>query len=153
MRCATLNILHCQWFGLLLSQFMIDWIFGGLGDLEKFCGRLGPETGQKHPKSVFSRSLGLFWTKHPPTKFVCMLNADPVNPVKLGSHVSLGPKLWPFFGGLGAISSVGDRFFRLGTKPKKKSYPKKSLNFSPPLRFQGAYFRRKRSDFGPWCPL
>ena len=34
----------------------------------------------------------------------------------LGSHVPLGPRIWPFWGALGAISSVGDRFCLLGTQ-------------------------------------
>ena len=74
-------VLHFRWFGLLRSQFVIYWISGDLWDLEKFCGRLGPETAQKGHKSGFSRSWGPFWAKHPPTKFDRMLNVDPVNPV------------------------------------------------------------------------
>ena len=40
----------------------------------------------------------------------------------LGSHVSLGPGIWPFWGALGAISSVGGRFCLLGTQPTKKPF-------------------------------
>ena len=95
---------------------------GGLGDLKKFRGRPGPETGQKHPKSGFSRSWGPFWAKRSLIKFDRMLNADPVNPV--WGSICLGPEIWPvfFWGGLGAIASVGHRFCWLGTQPTKKPF-------------------------------
>ena len=60
-------------------QFLIcDLRFGTPGGLREISR---PHSGPKTPKSRFSRSWGPFWARRAPTKFVCMLNADPLNPV------------------------------------------------------------------------
>ena len=92
LRCTTFIHFARSRFGLLRSQSAIYWLLQGLGDLEKFRGHPGPETGQKRRKNGFSWSWGPLWAKRLPTKVDCMLNAD-----CLGSHVSLGPEIWPFF--------------------------------------------------------
>ena len=40
----------------------------------------------------------------------------------LGSNLSLGPGIWPFWRAVGVISSVGDRFCLLGTQPTKNPF-------------------------------
>ena len=51
----------------------------------------------------------------------------------MGSHVFLEAEIWPFFGGgLGAVSSVGYRFCRLGTEPTKNHFGRTS---APPASF------------------
>ena len=56
----------------------------------------------------------------PPDQSCLHAKRGPSEPC-LGSHVSLGPGIWPFWGALGAILSVGDRFCLLGTQPRKKA--------------------------------
>ena len=50
----------------------------------------------------------------------------------MGSHVSLGPGIWPFWGALGAVSSVGERFSLLGTQPTTNHF---GHNSAPPGSF------------------
>ena len=100
-RCATVVHFALPRFGLLRSQFTIYWIFGGLGDLERFRGRPGPETGQKHRKGG-SPVLGL-------TKLDRMLNADPVNPV-WGPMRPWGPRYGRFGGGWEPFRRLGTGF-------------------------------------------
>ena len=84
-------------------------VFGVLGDLEKICGRPGPEMGQKSQRSGFFRSWGPFWVERPPTKSDRMLTAPRVNPV-LGPMCPWDPSYGRFGGALGAILSVGTGF-------------------------------------------
>ena len=107
-------------------------VLGGLGDIEKFCGPVRARNGPKTAKSGFSRSWGPFWARRPPTKFDLRAICGPSKPC-LGSHVSLGPGIWPFGGGLGAVSSVGDRLCLLGTQLTKKTHF--GRNSAPPGRF------------------
>ena len=103
-------------------------VFGAWGTWRNFATPFGAQTGPKTPKRRFSRSWGALWAKRPLTKFDRMLNADPVNPV-WGPMCPWGPRYGRFFfggGGLGAISSVGDRFCGLGTQPTKRFGPEKN---------------------------
>ena len=70
------------------SRFTGFWGSGGLKEISR---PPGAQNGPKTPKSVFSRSWGPFWAKRPPPNFVCMLNADPVNPV-WGPMCPRGPR-------------------------------------------------------------
>ena len=55
--------------------------FRGSGGHRNFKAPFGARNRPKKPESGFSRSWGPFWARRPPTKFVCMLSADPMNPV------------------------------------------------------------------------
>ena len=69
--------------------------------------------------------------------------------------MSLGPDLWPFLGGPGGISSVGDRVCRLGTQLAKtfrtREKSKKTKNYFW-LRFQREPFFVKTERLGPLVP-
>ena len=54
--------------------------------------------------------MGAVLGERPVNQILLHAKCGPSEPC-LRSDVSLGPEIWPFFGGLGAISSVGDRFF------------------------------------------
>ena len=87
--------------------------FWGLGDLEKFCGR-----------PVLGTILG-----ETPADQTCLhAKCGPGEPC-LGSHVYLGSKLRALWGGLGAISSVRDRFCLVGPNQKKTRFGR---NSAPP---------------------
>ena len=57
----------------------------------------------------------------PPEQSCLHAKCGPSEPC-LGSHVSLGPGIWPFWGVLAANSPVGDRFCLLGTQPTKDPF-------------------------------
>ena len=66
----------------------------------------GAPNGPKTRKSGFSRSWGPFWAKCLQTKFDCMLNADPVNPVR-GPTCPWDPRYGRFGGGWGPFRRLG----------------------------------------------
>ena len=102
-------------------------VLRGLGDLEKFRGPVRGQKRAKNSKKWIFGSWGPFWARRPPTKFVC----GPSEPC-LGSHVSPGSEIRALWGGLGVISSVGDRFCLLGTQPTKNCF---SRNLAAPGSF------------------
>ena len=95
-----------RWFGLLRPQFAIYWFLGDLGTERNFAAPFRPRKGAKTPKSGFSRSWGPFWARCPPTKVVCMLNADPVNPV-WGPMCPWGLGYGRFWGRWGPFRQLG----------------------------------------------
>ena len=110
------------------SQFTGFWGSGGLTEISR---PPRAQNGPKTPKSGFSWSWGPLWVKRPLTKFVCVLNVDPVNPV-------WGPTCpwdlrWPSRGELGAVSAVGDRFYWLGSQLTKNRFGR---NSAPPASFR-----------------
>ena len=111
-------------------------VLGGLGDLEKFFGPvLGLKRGKTAKKWIFpvwGAVLGLM----PPDQSFLHAKCGPSEPC-LGSHVSLGPGIWPFQGALGAISSVGDQFCLFGIQPAKKLFF--GGNSAPPGSFRECF--------------
>ena len=105
-RCATFRHFALSTFWPPAAAIRNLLVLGGLEDLEKFDGRPGPKTGQKHRKKWISRSWGPFLAKRPPNKFDCMLNVGAVNP-GWGPMCPLGSEIRALCGGLGAISFWG----------------------------------------------
>ena len=89
--------------------------------MEKFRNLVWAKNWPKTPKSGFSRSWDPLWAKRPPNQFDRMPNADPMNPA-WGPTCPWEPRYGRFAGGLGAVSSVGDRFRWLGTQPTKNRF-------------------------------
>ena len=58
----------------------------------------------------------------------------------MGSHVSLGPEMWPCLGGLGAVPLVRDQFCRLGTQLAKNCF---GFNLTPPTGIFGISLARR----------
>ena len=89
--------------------------------MEKFCGPAwGPKRAKPAKKWIFP-GLGAVLGETPTNQICLHAECGPSEPC-LGSHVSLGPGIWPFWGALGAISSVEDRFCLLGSQPTKTSF-------------------------------
>ena len=100
-------------------------VLGGLGDLEKFCGSVwGPKLANNTKKWIFP-VLGAVLGETPADQICLRAQCGP-SELCLGTHVSLGPGIWPFLGGLGAVSSVGDRFCLSGTQPTKNRFGRNS---------------------------
>ena len=74
-------------------------VSGGLGDIEISQPRPGPETGQKRQK-VDVPDLGAVLGETPTDQMCLRAKCGPSEPC-LGSRVSLGPEIWPFWGGAG----------------------------------------------------
>ena len=108
---------------------------GGLRDLQKF---RGPVRGPKlagNTKKWISPVLGVVLGETSADQICLRANYGPSGPC-LGSHVFLGPGIWPFWGALGAISSGRDRFCRLGTQPTKLRF---GCNPAPLARFRECF--------------
>ena len=101
------------------EKFAIYWFLGFRGDSEKFCGQVwGPKRAKNTKKWIFL-VLGAVLDETSADQICLHAQCGPTEPC-LGSPVSLGPDIWALRQGLGAISSAGDRFCRLGTQPTKK---------------------------------
>ena len=84
--------------------------------------------------------MGAILVKTPADQICSHAKCGPTEPC-WRSHVSLGRGIWLFWGALRAISSVGDRFCRLGTQPTKLSFGR---NSEPPASFGNVVAHRNR---------
>ena len=100
----------------------------GLGDLEKFRSPVRSSKRAKNGKkwifSVFGAVLG-----DTPADQICLRAKCGPSELCLGSHVSLGLRIWPFWGGWGS-------FLQSGTQPTKNCF---GCNSAPPASFRECF--------------
>ena len=117
---GVFNNFFAQWNRVPVAQLSMVWppaaaicdllLFGGLG--KNFCGPVRGPKRAINTKKWNSPVLGPFWAKRPLTKFDCMLNADPMNPVwgptcpRDPRHSRLGGRAGGHFVGWGPVLSV-----------------------------------------------
>ena len=81
-------------------------VFGGLGDLAKFCEPVwGPKEAKNTQQWIFP-VLGSALGETPHDQIWSHAKCGPSEP-RLGSHVALEPEIWPFWGGWGPFRRSG----------------------------------------------